>query len=139
MWPRVWPLPVAFLDRRQLAQDILNIPRLQRVQHSRLGAFLIVRSLGCELCIGPGPVDCIVMLPDTALSGAARGPIDAIEATHFLARFETHQARDERRKREEADKIEAKREDLKQQTGASTLADAIARAKARRLAGDPVR
>lgn len=107
--------------------------------NKRMHTVIASECTGCELCIAPCPVDCIVMLPDTALNGAARGPIDLIEATHFRQRFEAHQARDERRKREQVDKIEAKREDLKQQTGASTLADAIARAKARRLAGDPVR
>ena len=107
--------------------------------NKRMHTVIAIECTGCELCIAPCPVDCIVMLPDTALGGAARGPIDASEATHFRQRFEAHQARDERRKREQADKIEAKRDNLKRETGASTLADAIARAKARRLAGDPVR
>jgi electron transport complex protein RnfB len=107
--------------------------------NKRMHTVIAIECTGCELCIAPCPVDCIVMVPDTASSGVARGPIDAIEAVHFRMRFEAHQAREARRKNEQADKIEAKREDLKQQTGASTLADAIARAKARRLAGDPVR
>jgi electron transport complex protein RnfB len=107
--------------------------------NKRMHTVIAIECSGCELCIAPCPVDCIVMVPDTALNGAARGPIDAIEAAHFRMRFDAHQARDARRKHEQAEKIEAKREDLKQQTGATTLADAIARAKARRLAGDPVR
>lgn len=107
--------------------------------NKRMHTVIAIECTGCELCIAPCPVDCIVMVPDTACAGAPRGPIDATEATHFRRRFEAHQARDARRKSEQAEKIEAKREDLKRETGASTLADAIARAKARRLAGDPVR
>ncbi|MGE4072614.1 MAG: RnfABCDGE type electron transport complex subunit B [Lysobacterales bacterium] len=94
---------------------------------------------GCELCLAPCPVDCIIMVPDTALDGAARGPIDTVEAAHFRERYHAHQDRTARRRAEQAEKIEAKRAELKRETGASTLADAIARAKARRAASDPVR
>jgi electron transport complex protein RnfB len=107
--------------------------------NKRMHTVIAIECTGCELCIAPCPVDCIVMVPDTALYGGPRGPIDALEAAHFRMRFDAHQARETRRKNEQAEKIEAKREDLKQQTGASTLAEAIARAKARRLAGNPVR
>ena len=107
--------------------------------NKRMHTVIVSECTGCELCIAPCPVDCIVMVPDSALDGAARGPIDATEAAHFRRRFEAHLARIERRRDEQAAKIEAKRADLKQQTGASTLAEAIARAKARRIAGDPVR
>lgn len=107
--------------------------------NKRMHTVIVSECTGCELCIAPCPVDCIVMVPDTALDGAARGPIDAVEAAHFRCRFEAHLARIERRRDEQAAKIEAKRADLKQQTGAGTLAEAIARAKARRIAGDPVR
>ncbi len=107
--------------------------------NKRMHTVIVSECTGCELCIAPCPVDCIVMVPDTALGGVARGPIDTTEAAHFRRRFEAHEARIERRRDEQSAKIEAKRADLKQQTGASTLAEAIARAKARRLAGDPVR
>lgn len=107
--------------------------------NKRMHTVIVSECTGCELCIAPCPVDCIVMVPDTAQAGAARGPIDAEEATHFRRRYEAHLARTQRRRDEQSAKIEAKRADLKQQTGASTLAEAIARAKARRLAGDPVR
>ena len=107
--------------------------------NKRMHTVIVSECTGCELCIAPCPVDCIVMVPDSALDGAARGPIDAIEAAHFRRRYDAHLARIERRRDEQAAKIEAKRADLKQQTGASTLAEAIARAKARRIAGDPVR
>jgi len=107
--------------------------------NKRMHTVIAIECTGCELCIAPCPVDCIVMLPDTALNGHARGPIDALEAAHFRHRYDEHLARIERRREEQSATIEAKREDLKRETGASTLADAIARAKARRLAGDPVR
>lgn len=107
--------------------------------NKRMHTVIVPECSGCELCIAPCPVDCIVMVPDSALDGAARGAIDAIEAAHFRHRYHAHLTRTERRRAEQSAKIEAKREDLKQQTGASTLAEAIARAKARRLAGDPVR
>jgi electron transport complex protein RnfB len=107
--------------------------------NKRMHTVIVPECTGCELCIAPCPVDCIVMVPDTALNGAPRGPIDATEATHFRHRYDAHLARIDRRRDEQSAKIEAKRADLRQQTGASTLAEAIARAKARRLAGDPVR
>jgi Na+-translocating ferredoxin:NAD+ oxidoreductase subunit B len=107
--------------------------------NKRLHTVIAIECSGCELCIAPCPVDCIVMIPDTALSGAARGRIATTEAKHFRDRYHAHQARAIRRLAEQAEKIDAKRADLKRETGASTLADAIARAKARRLAGDPVR
>lgn len=107
--------------------------------NKRMHTVIVSECTGCELCIAPCPVDCIVMLPDTAQDGAPRGAIDAAEAAHFRRRYDAHLARIERRREEQSAKIEAKRADLKQQTGASTLADAIARAKARRIAGDPVR
>lgn len=107
--------------------------------NKRMHTVIVSECTGCELCIAPCPVDCIVMVPDTAHDGAPRGPIDNAEAAHFRRRYEAHLARTLRRREEQSAKIEAKRADLKQQTGASTLAEAIARAKARRLAGDPVR
>ncbi len=107
--------------------------------NKRMHTVIAIECTGCELCIAPCPVDCIVMVPDVALNGVARGRIDAVEAAHFRRRYDEHLARTERRRDEQSAMIEAKREDLKQQTGASTLADAIARAKARRLAGEPVR
>jgi Na+-translocating ferredoxin:NAD+ oxidoreductase subunit B len=100
--------------------------------NKRMHTVIAVECNGCELCIAPCPVDCIIMVPDTAAGGAARGPIDAIEANHFRERYQAHQARSLRRREEQAGKIEAKRADLKRETGASTLAEAIARAKARR-------
>jgi len=103
--------------------------------NKRMHTVIAVECTGCELCIAPCPVDCIVMLPDTALTGSGRGPISAIEATHFKRRFDAHLARSEQRSEAQSAQIEAKREDLLQQSGATTLADAIARAKARRLGG----
>lgn len=105
----------------------------------RMHTVIVAECSGCELCIAPCPVDCIVMVTDSAADGAPRGPISATEAAHFRRRYAAHLARSESRRAEQAAKIEAKREDLKQQTGANTLAEAIARAKARRAAGDPVR
>lgn len=107
--------------------------------NKRMHTVIVSECTGCELCIAPCPVDCIVMVPDSAQDGAPRGPIEIAEAAHFRHRYEAHLARTLRRQDEQTAKIEAKRADLKHQTGASTLAEAIARAKARRLAGDPVR
>jgi len=56
--------------------------------NKRMHTVIAVECTGCELCIAPCPVDCIVMLPDTALTGSGRGPISAIEATHFKRRFD---------------------------------------------------
>lgn len=107
--------------------------------NKRMHSVIAIECTGCELCIAPCPVDCIVMLPDTSAEGGPRGAINSAEALHFRMRYEAHQARSIRRQAEQAAAIEAKREDLKRQTGTSTLSDAIARAKARRLSGDPVR
>lgn len=107
--------------------------------NKRMHTVIAIECNGCELCIAPCPLDCIIMVPDTANDGAARGAITTGEADYFRDRYHAHQARSARRQNEQAAKIEAKRADLKRETGASTLADAIARAKARRLAGDPVR
>lgn len=93
---------------------------------------IVSECTGCELCIAPCPVDCIVMLPDTADQGMARGPIEAAEADHFRRRYDAHQSRASQRRAEQSARIDAKRAELKLSTGASTLAEAIARAKARR-------
>jgi len=103
--------------------------------NKRMHTVIAVECTGCELCIAPCPVDCIVMLPDTALTGSSRGPINAVEAIHFKSRFDAHLARAEQRSKAQSAQIEAKREDLLRQSAANTLADAIARAKARRLGG----
>lgn len=100
---------------------------------------IVAECTGCELCIAPCPVDCIVMVADTAAEGHPRGPIVEAEARHFRARYESHLQRAAQRAEEQATRIDAKRQDLKTQTGTHTLADAIARAKARRQSGDPVR
>lgn len=100
--------------------------------NKRMHTVIAIECNGCELCIAPCPVDCIIMVPDTANDGAARAAISAMEADYFRDRYHAHQARSARRLAEQAAKIEAKRADLKRETGASTLADAIARAKARR-------
>lgn len=107
--------------------------------NKRMHTVIAIECNGCELCIAPCPVDCIIMVPDTANGGAARGPIDAVEAAHFRARYHLHQARSLHRRTQQAGKIEAKRADLQADAGASTLADAIARAKARRAATEPAR
>lgn len=103
----------------------------------RMHTVIVAECTGCELCIAPCPVDCIVMVPDSAADGAPRGPISAAEAAHFRRRYQAHLERAERRSAEQAAKIDARREGLKQQTGARTLAEAIARARARRAAGEP--
>lgn len=103
--------------------------------NKRMHTVIASECTGCELCIAPCPVDCIVMLPDSL----SRGPISRHEANGFRDRYLAHQARALRRQAEQAAVIEAKRAGMKQQTGATTLAEAIARAKARRIAGDPIR
>jgi electron transport complex protein RnfB len=44
---------------------------------------------GCELCIAPCPVDCIVMVPRAQLPDAPHAP----SAADNRARFRTHDAR----------------------------------------------
>ena len=86
---------------------------------------------GCELCIAPCPVDCIVMVPDTANNGAPRAGFPEDEARRLRERYAAHLRRRDTRAAAQTEKINHKREALKQATGASTIAEAIARAKAR--------
>src|SRR5690606_2603083 len=53
---------------------------------------------GCELCLPPCPVNCIVMVPRPATGPSAVAPTPALNRR----RFEAHNARLERRAREQA-------------------------------------
>lgn len=103
--------------------------------NKRMHTMIAIECNGCELCIAPCPVDCIIMVPDSVNAGAPRGPISAIEAAHYRDRYHAHQQRSLRRQTEQSAQIEAKRADLQGDIGASSVAAAIARAKARREAG----
>ncbi|MCC6592287.1 MAG: RnfABCDGE type electron transport complex subunit B [Xanthomonadales bacterium] len=104
----------------------------------RMHTVIVAECTGCELCIAPCPVDCIVLVADSAADGAPRGPIEASEAAHFRQRHAAHITRAERRRADQVAKIETRREALRQQSGADTLAEVIARARARRASGNPL-
>ncbi len=94
----------------------------------RMHTVITAECTGCELCIPSCPVDCITMVVDPL----AR--VEMTDADRSLARKRID-ARDQRlakRQLEQAEKIEAKRSELKKTTGAFNLQEAIARAKAAR-------
>jgi electron transport complex protein RnfB len=92
----------------------------------RMHTVIAAECTGCELCIAPCPVDCIVMVPDPL----ARGPIDALEAARFRARFDAHRARAARREAERMAELDQRRAEL---TGpASAVAAALERARAKK-------
>jgi len=71
---------------------------LTSVEHGVMGSYAIVGAhrhmhtvlvelcTGCELCVAPCPVDCIVMVPRAQLRGAAGAPT----AAENRARFHAH-------------------------------------------------
>jgi electron transport complex protein RnfB len=92
----------------------------------RMHTVIAAECTGCELCIAPCPVDCIVMVPDPL----ARGPIDALEAARFRARFDAHRTRAARREAERMAELDERRAEL---TGpASAVAAALERARAKK-------
>jgi electron transport complex protein RnfB len=100
--------------------------------NKRMHTVIAADCTGCELCIAPCPVDCIVMVPDTANQGAARPGFDEAERALLRHRYHAHLARSQQRAEAKSQLLALKREELKSATGATTLAEAIARAKARR-------
>ncbi len=94
----------------------------------RMHTVLVSECTGCELCIAPCPVDCIVMVPDSAL----RGPIEHAEAAHFRMRYEAHLQRATSRAVEAELRVAAQHDQVAAAPAAGSLADAIARAKAKR-------
>jgi electron transport complex protein RnfB len=58
---------------------------------------------GCELCIAPCPVDCIVMVP------ATRPRRDPVRAGHARERYEARNARLARLEAERIARLEARR------------------------------
>ena len=103
---------------------------------------------GCELCLPACPVDCIDMPESTAGSGQpfwppAR-PIDAERAATARRHFQARQARLNRRtsrqrrtERHEATTEASDTDDATRAARKSTVADAIARARARRGRREP--
>jgi hypothetical protein len=73
-------------------------------------------------------VDCIVMVADSA----ERGPIEHAEAAHFRGRYEAHQARAAGREQECSERVAAQHDQISASPVANSLADAIARAKAKK-------
>jgi Na+-translocating ferredoxin:NAD+ oxidoreductase subunit B len=94
----------------------------------RMHTVIIAECTGCELCIPSCPVDCIYMHADPM----AR--VEMTDADRQLARqrIDARSQRSAQRATEQAEKIEAKRGELKRATGAFNLQEAIARAKAAR-------
>lgn len=88
---------------------------------------------GCELCIAPCPVDCIVMQPDRgARDGGPRLAMDPVESTRARSRYHAHQQRAAERQAEQVAVLEQKRAELGSDKVNTSLAAAIARAKARK-------
>ncbi len=101
----------------------------------RMHTVIAAECTGCELCIAPCPVDCIVMIPDSAgVDGEARAPIDSVEAAYFRRRYEAHNARLQSRAEEQQQRASAQHDRVASDNPAGGIADAIARAKARKLA-----
>lgn len=82
---------------------------------------------GCELCIAPCPVDCITMVP---ACGAATTAIEL--APRYRARYAAHNARAAREEAERAAALEQRKREL---DAATSVAAAIARAKAKKAGG----
>lgn len=72
----------------------------------RMHTVLVDLCTGCELCVAPCPVDCIVMLPRAALNRASADP----PAQLNRERFDARNARVERRAREHADLLTARKQ-----------------------------
>ena len=71
----------------------------------QLHTVIVELCTGCELCVAPCPVDCIQMVPASALPGPPVAP----SAAANRERFQAHNARIERRARERAAQLEARR------------------------------
>jgi electron transport complex protein RnfB len=72
----------------------------------RMHTVLLDLCTGCELCVAPCPVDCIAMVPRESLThGSAEPP-----AQLNRARFEARNARIERRAREHAELLNARKQ-----------------------------
>jgi len=87
---------------------------------------------GCELCIAPCPVDCIELIDDTRPDTLSLPAQQRPETPEFRARFNAHQAREQQREQAKVAKLAAKRRELLLNNASSTLAAAVARAKAKR-------
>ncbi len=105
--------------------------------NKRMHTVIATDCTGCELCVAPCPVDCIVMVPDAQDLGGPRLAFGQEEIVQLRQRYAAHVHREADRVAAKIRTISAKRESLKLSTGASTLADAILRAKARRTTGEP--
>jgi Na+-translocating ferredoxin:NAD+ oxidoreductase subunit B len=89
---------------------------------------------GCELCVAPCPVDCIALRP----AGRAWTVDDAAAARDRFARRTLRVARNERVERRAARPVETA-DDPERARRRATVAAALARARARRGAGTPVK
>lgn len=104
----------------------------------RMHTVIAAECTGCELCIAPCPVDCISLAPAPVSAESLRpdGTLTAaaLDARAALARrrFDARSTRAERISALRAGKDEAKRAELIKKTAAQTIAEAIARAKAKR-------
>lgn len=104
----------------------------------RMHTVIAAECTGCELCIAPCPVDCIVMIADTCgTDGKERAAIAEREAAQFRQRFEAHNARLEKRTQEQSQRLSAQHDRVAAENAAGGIAEAIARAKARKLAQSP--
>jgi electron transport complex protein RnfB len=104
----------------------------------RMHTVIAAECTGCELCIAPCPVDCISLRPASVPPESLRpdGTLTAaaLDARAALARrrYEARSTRAERISALRASRAEAKRAELIKKTAAQTIAEAIARAKAKR-------
>lgn len=98
----------------------------------RMHTVILEDCTGCELCIEPCPVDCIELHPDPRPDTLALPASTRPETAIFRAHHEAHLARAAARLAEQRARIEGKRRELLLNSASQTLAEAIARAKAKR-------
>lgn len=110
----------------------------------RLHTVLAVACNGCELCLAPCPVDCIQMVPagvepsECLTNGQLHETALYARAAGWRARTERRSARIARVAQLREQKLAGKRRELLKKTASSTIAQAIARAKAKRERGEAI-
>ena len=85
-----------------------ELRRLLREHGERTGNQRCVECTGCELCLPPCPVDCIVLAPRPWRSAEIIPGSRRAEADRARRRFEQRNTRLERERREHAERMAAK-------------------------------
>jgi electron transport complex protein RnfB len=103
------PPPLAHIDERACIGCAKCLPScpVDAIIGARKHMHTVVMELctGCELCIAPCPVDCITLVPRSAMPEAPRPP----EPAANRVRYGAHRERIERRARERAELLAARK------------------------------